>query len=55
VGGGVESSTCCLVVFSIDYEVRIGVNQCLQNENCCNLTYGLAFFIITNYNYLYAL
>jgi len=28
VGGGVESSICCLVVFSIDYEVRIGVNQC---------------------------
>jgi hypothetical protein len=30
VGGCVESSICCLVVFSIDYEVRIGVNQCQE-------------------------
>jgi hypothetical protein len=28
IGEGVESSIHCLVIFSIDYEIRAGVNPC---------------------------
>jgi hypothetical protein len=47
VGGGVESSICCLVVFSIDYEVRIGVNQCQYEEYPDKSSYDLVFFLNT--------